>query len=506
MRGIVMNVRIVTVCRMFVNVNDSNIASSKILIRKTTSLDISAMTASEHLQTRAQRIREAGVLGRSELMQRLFDYLVDCSIADKAPKEVEIAIEVFGRNGGFEAAQDAMVRVYIHKLRRKLENYYAGAGRDEASRLMIPRGEYRLVFQESAVDVAINAAPPVIEATAEELASPNELASIEPITFRARVASSLQPHLNWGIAALAVLLVANVAVWVLSHRGEQKLDATLSEISAVRNQSVWRAILSDAAPVYIVVGDYYIFGELGSATPSNPEPVRRLIRDFSINSSRDLDDLIAMRPELADRYMDVALRYLPVSSAFALQRIAPLLQSNEPRQVQVVLASDLTPSMVRSADIIYIGLLSGMGMLRDIAFADSHFKIGDTYDELIDRKTNRIYVSQSTVAFNDNTSTRYRDYGYFSTLVGPSGKRIVILAGTRDVALMHTSEVVSRADSLAQLQKRTGGAENFEALYSVEGLDRTNLAGELLIAEAIDHRNSVASAPSAVPLASLQSR
>ena len=132
-----------------------------------------------------------------------------------------------------------------------------------------------------------------------------------------------------------------------------------------------------------------------------------------------------------------------------------------------------------------------MGILRDIAFAGSQFKIGDTYDELIDRKTNQNYVSQSSVSINDNT--RYRDYGYFATFAGPNNNRIVILAGTRDVALMHTAEAVSHSDSLSALVKKAGVNDNFEALYAVDAIDRMNLDGQLLLADKLNTDNIWAS-------------
>ena len=73
------------------------------------------------LEALTERIRSSGVLGRSHLTQRLFDFLVGCSLSGRAPKEIEVAIDVFGKDARFDVSQDAMVRVYIHKLRRKLE-------------------------------------------------------------------------------------------------------------------------------------------------------------------------------------------------------------------------------------------------------------------------------------------------------------------------------------------------------------------------------------------------
>jgi hypothetical protein len=431
------------------------------------------MSQLQELQAHAERIRASGVLGRSELMNRLFDFLVECSLTDKAPKEIELAMDVFGKDARFEVTQDAMVRVYVHKLRRKLDEYYAGPGCNETWRISVPRGEYRLQFVES----QNQSAPPDTDADTDiEIASDSAPAFIAPNSL---------PRTRWITVALAAtaLLAINALVWLGLARGGFLHN---DELTDVRQSNLWRDIAATEQPVTIVLGDYYIFGELDTPSDNTPESVRRLVREFNINSRNDLDHWLKANPAVADRYMDLALRYLPVSSAFALNNVAPLLQpgSHGSRRVQIVLASDLTPSMIRSSHVIYIGLLSGMGILRDIVFAGSQFKIGDTYDELVDQQNGTIYVSQSSIAIHD--ATRYRDYGYFSTFAGPDGKRIVILSGTRDVALMHTAEAVSRMSSLRAVIKHADNSDNFEALYAVDAIDHMSLDGQLLLTNSLD--------------------
>src|ERR1700710_2152626 len=101
-------------------------------------------TIADSLHSHAELIRSSGILGRSELLLRLFNFLAQCSVAERTPKELEIALEGFGKRADFDVGQDAMVRVYILKLRRKLDDYYAGAGAAQPQRLVLPKGEYRL--------------------------------------------------------------------------------------------------------------------------------------------------------------------------------------------------------------------------------------------------------------------------------------------------------------------------------------------------------------------------
>jgi hypothetical protein len=221
-----------------------------------------------------------------------------------------------------------------------------------------------------------------------------------------------------------------------------------------------------------VVGDYYIFGETDASMN-----VTRMIREFAINSHRELEQYTQDHPEVADRYMDLGLTYLPTSVAPAMRELMPIL-SSAGKRVRVVLASEMTPDLLTRSDIVYVGYLSGLGLLQRIVFAGSQFAIGDTYDELIDRKTGRHYISQSSSLWRGDPS--YRDYGYFSTFSGANGNRVVIVAGTRDVALTNTAEAVARPQSVDQLTRQAGARHDFEALYEVYGMEGTNVDSKLL--------------------------
>jgi hypothetical protein len=67
----------------------------------------------------------------------------------------------------------------------------------------------------------------------------------------------------------------------------------------------------------IAIGDYYIFGDTQGVID-----VRRLIREFSINSKTDLETYLQTNPTSASQYMDVGLRYLPTSLARLLWAIS----------------------------------------------------------------------------------------------------------------------------------------------------------------------------------------
>jgi hypothetical protein len=84
-----------------------------------------------------------------------------------------------------------------------------------------------------------------------------------------------------------------------------------------------------------------------------------------VNSREDLDDFIMKHPEKAGHYIDLDLRYVAVGSAFALRSVLAVLDADgELKNSKIVLSSDLTPNMLKTNNVVYLGYLSGLGMRR----------------------------------------------------------------------------------------------------------------------------------------------
>jgi hypothetical protein len=399
------------------------------------------------LRSEVNRVQLSGVLGEARL-RRMFDYLAEKSLAGQSPKEIAIAMDVFGKSGDFDVSQDALVRVYIHKLRKALDEYYASSSDASVAELHIPRGEYRLKVSaktpKGTPDVAIPTTPQ-----------------------RGRRFRSL------GAAAAvgAAVLVGAIATWAWTPR---------SDLERVRASPIWSSLLKDDRPIMIVVGDYYLIGETDDSMGVN-----RLIREYSVNSKNDLDHYVQEHPELADRYMDVGLRYLPISTAFALRDVMVVL-APENRRITVSKMSDIEPGSLKSADIVYIGYLSGMGMLQDLIFAGSRFSVGDSYDEVFDKRTRVSYVSEIGSDIMDppqptGKEKTYHDYGVFEKVRGPGGNTIVVISGTRDAGVTQTAEAFTSAPKLKELEQKSDARLPLEALLEVSAVDGVNLNGRLLV-------------------------
>jgi hypothetical protein len=391
---------------------------------------------SEGFEAQVARVREAGVLGRSHNLSRLFEYLADPARGARPIPETEVAQDVFGRQ--LDLSGDASVRVHVHRLRRKLEAFYAGPGAAEPHRLVIPVGEYRL-------DVI---------AAAEAPAGP----------------PAPRPRWLWpAIAAAALLVAANLAGWWLVARE----TAPSRELARIAATPLWAGIGRER-PVVVVVGDYYIFGD----TDYGHEP-KRMIRAFEINSPADLDAWLMDNPQLQGKYIDLDTYYTPVGATLALREIMPLVRqaAGGLERVRVITASRLTPDMMKSSDVVYVGYLSALRVLQEPVFNRSRYMIGATYDELIEKKTGQSYVSGAGTAGGD---TPNRDYGYLAAFQGPAGNRFVIIAGNRDIGVMQTAEIATDRRALAAVRPTAG--QGMEALYEVDGVGRTNLGAKAVAA------------------------
>ena len=405
----------------------------------------------ESLGGLAAWLKERNGLGRSASLIALFDYLLQTSLEGRAAKEIEVADAVFGRGNDFDSMQDASVRVYAFRLRKKLDEFYAAEGADQPQRIVMLKGEYRLTVQPN-----IAGASPALPEREPALPAP---AVVRPPRKRWRL---------WGGIA-ALVCASALAGGVIATRLLPTDSA--AEIGEVRASSLWAPAIAEGAPLVVAIGDYYIFGETDSAGD-----VQRLVRDFSVNSRYDLDRLVLNNPALAGRYVDIGLNYYPIGVATALRDIIPVLrtQSRSKRPIRIVPVSQLTPHMIRNSNVVYIGYLSGLGALRDPLFNASHYAVGSSYDELVDKRSGQIFAASGT-----GTGT-LKDLGYVASFTGPNGNRIIIIAGTRDAGLMQAADYAWQPAFLKDVDARTDRSGSFEALLKVTMMDGENLSGNLV--------------------------
>jgi len=100
--------------------------------------------------TRAQivdqvdKISKSSILKNSPVLRQFLHFVVDETLEGNGEriKEYTIGTKVLGRKSDFDPQLDAIVRIHAGRLRRALNEFYTGEGKDDAMRISIPKGGY----------------------------------------------------------------------------------------------------------------------------------------------------------------------------------------------------------------------------------------------------------------------------------------------------------------------------------------------------------------------------
>lgn len=412
----------------------------------------------ETLATLRQRIAASGELGRSRIYARLFDYLLEASAAGRSPKEIEIAINVLGRDSDFDVSRDSVVRVYIHQLRKRLQRYYQRHEPDTRYQLVLPRGQYLFAVADHRPDSA--------RASGD----------------RART-SGVRLWLAGMAALLLVSAVLNVLLWA-GDTASFENPGTEETGQDLLDHPMWSNIVDDGLPVMVVMGDYYIFGE-----QSGEGRITRMIRDFNINSPSDLAaSQPPPEPDTAHTpYVDLSMTYMPEGSALALALIAPVAErTGKPLEVRMM--SQLSAADLRTHHVIYIGYISGLGLLEPLYFAASGLQVGQSYDELYHAGSRELFTSNAARAGNGDTM---RDLALLATVPAVNDNQVIIIAGARDPGLQEAARIATERHRLLDIDTSLSlGAErataSHEALFRLSGTGDMISDAELIYSGILD--------------------
>lgn len=381
-------------------------------------------------EAETSRFRQVLAKGRSANQLALFDLLVERSKDQRSPKEVEIALALFGTDTTLDASADSGVRVYVHRLRKRIDDHYASS---VGPRLSIPKGEYRIVL-----DTATEAPP-----------------RFGALGLLARLYAA-NPALVSGLSLIAFAGLAFAVSQLWSPRAPQPSAATLER------QALFGAGAALSDPI-IAVGDSLLLAET-----EDQRSVRRLILDPAIRTRDQFGRYMRDHPEVFYRLYDFNLNFAPMQSVLsawtAQDEMATADASRQrPRLVPV---SSLDAAQLQAHDIVFVGRLSQLGSLEQTVFARSRLRLA-AYDRLIDNATGQVFQGQ--VYFGDAAQAD-ADIGYLAVVSGPTGRRLVVMAGLGDRGTAAMATLLDAPADLAKLKKQLRAHRNFEAIFQVQTL------------------------------------
>ncbi len=100
----------------------------------------------EAIRQQTERVLSSQVFFLAKRSQAFLRYVVEKSLLGLAPKEYEIAIDVFARSADYDPTVEATVRVEASRLRNRLRQYYDTEGKHDPILIEVPKGGYAAVF------------------------------------------------------------------------------------------------------------------------------------------------------------------------------------------------------------------------------------------------------------------------------------------------------------------------------------------------------------------------
>lgn len=207
-------------------------------------MPVSHQVGEDELRLELHTIVTSETFGRSQQLSRLLTFLCESLIAHRTDHMTEYAIgtEALGRPTDFDPTQDAAVRVEMHRLRRRLRDYYKNEGASHSVHIVIPPGGYTPAVARVGVEPNSEPVAEVPDTACTEPAEPSPAAPPPPARFAAR-------HLRMlGLAAVAATLIG---AWLLSRPPRA---AATSGRADVAKGSVVLPLLSNQASVRIGCG------------------------------------------------------------------------------------------------------------------------------------------------------------------------------------------------------------------------------------------------------------
>src|SRR5580704_14663962 len=118
-------------------------------------------------QTQVQRVIQSKPFRTSEIHRSLLQYLAEKSLSGTADslKEYTVGLDVFAKPASYDPRQESVVRMHVARLRQKLAEYYRTEGAGDPVLVDVPKGGFRVTFEQREM------APDAVVAPPEEVAA-----------------------------------------------------------------------------------------------------------------------------------------------------------------------------------------------------------------------------------------------------------------------------------------------------------------------------------------------
>jgi hypothetical protein len=364
---------------------------------------------------------------KSPRYTHLLTYLVEQSLEGNDLKEHTIGIELFEKKYNSDK-NDGIVRVYMYNLRKKLKAYYLDNGKNDSFVFTLEKGSYNLKFIPKTIEnnKKEEKIEPIIKTT------PKFLYTLTAIAFFAVLAYFLTPHkktycwnpfLKKNATNICVIADQVVMFKKRSNIGELIIRKEVNSSSDYINYSQKNS--SDS----LLLSDYTFF------TKAVPYSINHLSRYFS-----QQNQFFSLVPESEFRYDEVAKN-----------------------------------------NIIYIGQYKTMNVSKEIFLKNSKvFKAN--YNNFVYQLNDKETIYRAN--FTDGLRSEYVMVSYITL---KNNNKAIYFVSNNDIGTMASINKFTDVEFLQEFNKKLPSSQiQFNALFKVEGVNRTDINCKLVQLEIIE--------------------
>jgi len=406
------------------------------------------MSSIQEKKSILNNILESKEFKDSPVYANLLSYLVDSSLSENIPKEITIAIDVFGKDSSFNSNKDSSVRYHVHMLRKKLDEYYQNGGKADKVRVVIPKGHYEIKFVDKK--------------------------NLSPLKTKFREYASRY----WALGTIIVLIFLNAyliyrkpeVVGLASE--EKKQNATLS------NDKIWSSFFENGYSVSVILGDDFLLDEFNEQLQRY-----RQIRDWEIDSENDLKDFLLEFPD--QNLWKSEISGVPFGGASNLMDIFPVVYYFQ-NDISLRMSSKISLEEIRDHNIIYIGEFKNLRVLNKVLYK---LPVRFQYhpDErlfILDENGDTLNTYLRIEAPYAQTDKYNVDYSLLIKMPGFAEENFMFVVGFGYGGRMERTKMLSDSELRTQLiediQKINNTVpEYFIVLFEVKSIERTGFTNEI---------------------------
>jgi hypothetical protein len=371
--------------------------------------------------------------------QRFLQLICESYLNGRASElnEYMIGCELYDRDESYNPALDPIVRVGAHGLRKRLEAYYKGEGKDDEIILEIPHGSY---------------APSFIRRVAEEVSSEPANTASGPQGSGAFIEKHSKTLLNLLVIVLMIVTLT-LAYSNTQLRNQYKASAQSRELNGVY-ESTWSAFLKDTGPALLVLGNPSVYRFWH---PTDPAALSKMRVGLSSEQAKSMGDTLGRErlvftnlstPQLMLAYDE----YACMGETIGLYRIAGLFNKIG-KNLVLKQSRGLVNEDLKNHNAILLGSgwvkeWLGNAPIRECFTAGPAATLSN---QNLLPGDEREYVAK----YDEQTGKLIEDYAIIAVKPGISERKtVMIVAGTRSEGTQAAVEYLTDEHYLADLNER----------------------------------------------------